>query len=218
MKVNIFEKGFVEYIDHMGSDLTIVNSARVSFGKHTTELRARDQKLINYLWEHKHTSTFRHCYITFRVKAPIFVLRQWFKHRIGSEFNEQSLRYVEFNGDYYKPNVYRQQSKSNKQGSFGNIEEQDKADQLYQLSCDYAIRDYYRLIEMGVCREQARGILPMSMYTSVYWTASLQAILHFLKLREDSHAQFEIQEYAKGIRKITEQYFPVALGLGVNND
>lgn len=211
--MKVLDKGFIEYVDHMGSDLTIVNSARVSFGKHKEELDKRDERLINYLYKHNHSSVFRHCSITFRIKAPIYVLRQWFKHRIGSEFNEMSLRYVEFDGDYYKPDVFRKQSKSNKQGSFGEAENQDEIDLIYKTGCDYAIRDYYRLIELGVCREQARGILPMSLYTQCYWTCSLQALMHFLNLRDDSHAQWEIQEYAKAARGIATEFFPIALGL-----
>jgi thymidylate synthase (FAD) len=220
MNIDILDKGFIKYVDHMGTDLSIVNSARVSFGKQVTEIQKRDQKLINYLWSHEHTTPFRHAYMTFHIKAPIFVLRQWQKHQVGCSWNEMSGRYVVFDCEFYEPTSYRKQSNDNKQGSYGEIEEQNEASLIYETAMTYSIRDYKRLIEMGVCKEQARMLLPNSLYTECYWTASLQAVMHFLKLREDSHAQLEIQKYAKGIRTICEKYFPIALNLnkGQKND
>lgn len=211
--MNVLDYGFVEYVDHMGSDLSIVNSARVSFGKKVSEINPRDKKLIKYLWSHQHTTPFRHAYMTFHIKAPLFVLRQWQKHQIGCSWNEMSGRYVVFDCEFYQPDKFRLQSKNNKQGSFGKIEKQEEAHVIYETSMIYAIRDYNRLLDLGVCKEQARMILPNSLYTECYWTVSLQAIMHFLKLREDSHAQWEIQEYAKVIRSLAETYFPNAIEL-----
>lgn len=211
--MEVLDKGFVRYVDHMGSDLSIVNSARVSFGKQVDEIKPRDQRLINYLWSHEHTTPFRHAYMTFHIKAPIFVLRQWQKHQIGCSWNEMSGRYVVFDCEFYHPETFRLQSSNNKQGSFGQIDDQTQANSIYENAMLYSIRDYNRLLELGVCKEQARMLLPNSLYTECYWTASLQAVMHFLKLREDSHAQLEIQEYAKAVRAISEEYFPIALKL-----
>lgn len=213
--MKVLDKGFVEIVDVMGSDLSVVNSARVSFGKSTKELRPRDKKLINYLWEHNHSSPFRHATLQFHIKAPIFVLRQWMKHQVGCAWNEISGRYVEFDYDYHNPEYFRLQSKDNKQGSFGelDISLESKAQAIYLESCDTAMNNYRKLIDMGVCKEQARCVLPLALYSECYWTASLQAVMHFLKLREDSHAQWEIQEYARAIREISQEHFPISLNL-----
>lgn len=115
--MKVLDQGFVEIVDVMGSDLSVVNSARVSFGKKTEKIRPRDERLINYLWEHNHSSPFRHATIQFHIKAPIFVLRQWMKHQVGCAWNEISGRYVEFDYEYHTPSHFRLQSKDNKQGS-----------------------------------------------------------------------------------------------------
>lgn len=209
----VLDKGFVNLVDHMGSDLSVVNSARVSFGKRTDTMRPRDKKLINYLWEHEHSSPFRHATLQFHIKAPLFVLRQWMKHQVGCSWNEASGRYIEFEGEFYHPEIFRKQSQNNKQGSEGAIEKQNLARQRYLDNHTRALQDYRLLLELGVCKEQARMVLPLSLYTECYWTASLQAVMHFLTLREDSHSQWEIQQYAKAVRELTEQFFPVCLNL-----
>lgn len=209
----VLDKGFVNLVDHMGSDLSVVNSARVSFGKRTGEMRPRDEKLINYLWEHNHSSPFRHATLQFHIKAPLFVLRQWMKHQVGCSWNEASGRYIEFEGDFYEPEFFRKQSQNNKQGSEGAIEKQNLARQLYFDNHTRAVQDYRLLLELGVCKEQARMVLPLSLYTECYWTASLQAVMHFLSLREDAHSQWEIQQYAKKVRELTQKLFPICLGL-----
>ena len=218
-QLTVLDKGFVTLVDHMGSDISVVNSARVSFGKRTKQLRPRDKKLINYLWEHKHSSPFRHATVQFHIKAPIFVLRQWMKHQVGCSWNEASGRYIEFDGDYHQPEFFRVQSKDNKQGSEGAIDltTEQQAQEIYWDACDNALQSYRALLGMGVCKEQARCVLPLSLYTECYWTASLQAVMHFLTLREDSHAQFEIREYAKAIRELITPLFPISLDLGEPN-
>jgi len=189
--MQVLDKGFVEITDVMGSDLSVVNSARVSFGKQVKEVRKRDEKLIKYLWENKHTSPFRHATIQFHLKAPIFVLRQWMKHQVGCAWNEISGRYVEFSGEFYEPEIYRKQSEDNKQGSEGEIMNPPLAKSLYWDACDSSLQSYYALLDLGVCKEQARMVLPLSLYSECYWTASLQAVMHFLVLREDSHSHQE---------------------------
>jgi len=219
MQITVLDKGFVSLVDHMGSDISVVNSARVSFGKRTEELRPRDEKLIKYLWEHKHSSPFRHATVQIHIKAPIFVLRQWMKHQIGCSWNEASLRYIEFDGDYHQPEFFRKQSKDNKQGSFGELglAQELEAQSIFEEACLNAISSYRALLSKGVCREQARCVLPLSLYTECYWTCSLQALMHFLVLREDSHAQKEIQEYAVAIRQLVAPLFPTSLKLGISN-
>lgn len=215
----VLDRGFVTLVDHMGSDLSVVNSARVSFGKRTWEMRPRDAKLVKYLWEHKHSSPFRHATVQLHIKAPIFVLRQWMKHQVGCSWNEASGRYIKFDGDFHQPQFFRLQSKDNKQGSEGCLDEttEQQAQDIYWDACDSALRAYEALLGMGVCKEQARCVLPLSLYTECYWTASLQAVMHFLTLREDSHAQFEIREYAKAVRELITPLFPISLDLGEPN-
>jgi len=213
-EIQVLDKGFVRLIDHMGSDLSVVNAARVSFGKMKATFEEGDAKLVDYLAEHEHTSPFRHTALTLHVKAPIFVFRQWMKHRIGSEFNEISGRYVEFPEDeFFVPATFRQQAKVNKQGSEGEIAEanRDRALASYLESCRGAVTHYKELIALGVCREQARCVLPVALYSEVYWTVSLQAVAHFIRLRADGHAQWEIQQYTAAVRNLVEPLYPVGL-------
>ena len=213
-EIKVLDKGFVRLIDHMGSDLSVVNAARVSFGKTKEAFEDSDAKLVDYLAEHEHTSPFRHTALTLHVKAPIFVFRQWMKHRIGSEFNEISGRYVEFPEDeYFVPAAFRRQAKVNKQGSEGSIDEahRERAMASYLESCRGAVAHYKELLALGVCREQARCVLPLGLYSEVYWTVSLQAVAHFIRLRADAHAQWEIQQYAAAVRELVEPLYPVGL-------
>ncbi len=213
-EISVLDRGFVKLIDHMGSDLSVVNAARVSFGKRKEAFDEGDAKLIKYLAKHEHTSPFRHTALTLHVKAPIFVFRQWMKHRIGSEFNEISGRYVVFPDDeFYVPEVFRQQSKDNKQGSLGEIEEAHRgpAAATFLQACKDSVKQYRALLEMGVCKEQARCVLPVGLYSEVYWTVSLQAAAHFIRLRTEGHAQWEIQQYAHAVAKVVEQVYPVSL-------
>jgi thymidylate synthase (FAD) len=213
-EIQVLNKGFVRLIDHMGSDLSVVNAARVSFGKVKESFDEGDAKLVDYLAAHEHTSPFRHTALTLHVKAPIFVFRQWMKHRIGSEFNEISGRYVEFPEDeFFVPEVFRRQAKVNKQGSEGAIDEKDRARAMeaFLESCRGAVAHYKELLALGVCREQARCVLPVGLYSEVYWTVSLQAVAHFIRLRADAHAQWEIQQYAAAVRELVEPLYPVGL-------
>ena len=212
-KIKVLDKGFVHLVDVMGSDKSIVNSARISFGKQVEEIGEKDEKLIRYLWKHKHTSPFRHATLQFHVKAPIFVLRQWMKHQVGCAWNEISGRYVKFDAEFYSPETWREQHESNKQGSKGAIDGQIAADLMYQETVEYTVAIYHELLNRGVCKEQARMVLPVSLYSECYWTVSLQALMHFLSLREDAHAQLEIQEYARAIRTLAKPHFPVSLEL-----
>jgi len=214
----VLDHGFVKLISKMGDDLTVVNAARISFNKRKEVLDDKDSRLIGYLMAHKHFSPMRHCQLTFHVKAPIFVMRQWDKHRIGSnligaeggEINEISGRYVTLGEvDYYTPEIFRKQSDDNKQGSFGQVTEQQTAKYSYIKSIESALENYRRHLELGVAKEQARCMLPLAIYTEVWWTVSLQAALHFVTLRDEDHAQFEIREYARKLKQILLAEFPV---------
>jgi len=211
-------KGFVELVDAVGSDLSVVNSARVSFGKHKTELDEKDKKLIKYLIKHKHTSTLEHCFATFRVKVPLFVRSQHHRHRTWS-YNEISRRYTDFDIQFYEPEAFRTQHKSNRQASNADdlidpvIESwQYEASDCITMHHDASLKLFNELIEAGVCREQARGVLPQNMYTEYYASANLNNILKFIDLRTHEGAQWEIQEMAKGMLEIITKLYPETVG------
>ncbi len=231
MKIDVLDHGSVELLDHMGSDLTTVEAARVSFLKGATEMGDRERRLIRYLAEHEHTSPFRHAMLMFRFKAPLFVARQLWKHLIGitpeldledrltgfsggvkdAGWNEASGRYVELKDEFYIPELWRGQSASNKQGSAGEIAEQQAAAEAYRGGLRAAYSAYERLRELGVAKEQARVILPQSIYTQWIWTGSLQAFLHVVELRAKPDAQWETQQYGFAVRSILQEVFPVCL-------
>jgi len=208
--------GHVLLIDHMGSDLTIANVARVSLGRSVEKLGESEERLIAYLLKHKHTSPLRHCFVTFHITAPIFVLRQWAKHTIGCAWNEISYRYVQHDAErapVWTPDAWRESAPGVKQGSGGELKSEIAAEVhgAYQAAINDSIRAYTELLARGVCREQARAVLPQGVQTEVIWTASLQAILHFLDLRLAPDAQEEIRGYAREVRGLVAPLFPVVL-------
>ena len=221
-RIELFEDGIgaVELVDHMGSDLTIVNSARVSFGKHKNELDEKDQKLINYLVKHRHTSTFEHNVATFRFVVPLFIRSQHHRHRTWA-YNEISRRYTDVDLRFYEPAGFRTQHKSNRQASNDNIINPlmnpngvhggQSASYLVQLHHADSLRLYDKLIQNGVCREQARGVLPQNLYTEYYGTCNLNNLLKFIDLRIHEGAQWEIQKVAEAILEIITDLWPTAV-------
>lgn len=222
-KIELLDHGFVELVDALGSDLTVVNAARVSFGKRKTELDAKDEKLINFLAKHEHWSPFRHVQLQFHCRVPEFIARQWYKHVVGIAYtegasvdhawNEISLRYVDASGfQFYEPSGFRQQSENNKQASLDDTvaDPDNRLKEAYEHQCQQALRLYHELINSGVAREQARGVLPLSIYTEFYWTASLQALTNFIRLRKHQGAQYEIRLYAEALERLTELVVPVS--------
>tara|TARA_R110002020_G_scaffold68202_5_gene178528 strand:+ start:4953 stop:5657 length:705 start_codon:yes stop_codon:yes gene_type:complete len=222
MKTKVLDKGFVEVIDSLGNDLTVVNSARVSFGKRKEKFDNSDRKLVKYLAKHKHFSPFRHLQVQFHIKAPEFVMRQWYKHVVGIEttsnsstkdhaWNEISGRYVEYD-EFYQPEVYRKQSEDNKQASEGQFEKSEYDYQFVDINWTNAhescVSAYKQLIEIGMAKEQARCILPLTLYTEVYWTASFQSIMNFIELRDEKTSQIEIQEYARTMKDLMSDVYP----------
>ena len=218
MTEKVLDKGFIEVIDHLGNDLTVSNSARVSFGKRKEKYDKSDERLVRYLAKHKHFSPFRHLMVQFHIKAPEFVMRQWYKHVVGIEttsssstkdhaWNEISGRYVPVE-EYYIPQSWRQQSEDNKQASDGKIVAQEEAGAAYETALSTVKHYYHTLIKLGVAKEQARIVLPLSQYTEVYWTASFQAIVNFIELRDEPTAQWEISEYAKALKNMLLEIYP----------
>lgn len=212
-------KSTVELIDHMGSDLTVVNAARVSFDKKSwwedmdgsdgwPQLKESDAKLINYLARHNHWSPFAHTSIQLRVTAPIFVARQLVKHQVGGVWNEVSRRYVDDEPTFYFPKKWRKRAENVKQGS--SDEEYNMLFSYPKSVCETALSAYNLMLKDGCAPEQARMILPQNMMTSWYWTGSLMFFYRVWMQRSDSHAQKETQEVAKQIGEICENLFPIS--------
>ena len=218
MKIDVLDKGYIEVVDTLGDDLTPVNAARVSFGGRSDKFTEKDKRLSKFLIKHKHFSPFRHQHIQIIIKAPEFVMRQWYKHVVGIEttsahvtkdhaWNEISGRYVPYE-DFYVPKEYRAQSDDNKQASEGVVDDQDGASALWKKSQYTAIKCYREMLDMGMAKEQARSILPLTVYTKVWWTASFQSVMNFIELRDEATSQVEIQEYARVLKEIMLEVFP----------
>lgn len=217
----------VELIDHMGSDLSVVNAARVSFSKesdwvlkvqgqvvdgpHFEEkvLQDRDAKLIKYLARHNHWTPFGHCFASFRIKAPLFVARQLGKHQVGLCWNEESRRYIDSEPEFYVPETWRKRADHVKQGSSDEVAvTEDIAG--FRDFCEHAAAYYQDMLGSGVCPEQARMVLPQSMYTEWVWSGSLAAFARVCKLRLDPHTQYETRLIAEQISKRMSELFPVS--------
>lgn len=199
----------ISYLNHMGDDLSVVNSARVSFGKTKDTLEKEDIKLINYLAKNKHFTPFEHCSLSILVKCPLFIRSQIHRHRTFS-FNEISRRYTSENLEFYVPEVFRKQHNSSKQcsdGDFSAVDNEILTEQTKELHQD-CLRIYNKMIDKGVAREIARGILPQNLMTEFWMTGNLRNWIHFLGLRIDSHAQKEVQDVALPILDIIKDKFP----------
>ena len=201
-------QGWIGLIDTLGTESTIVNAARVSFGKIKTDMDERDVKLLHYLLDNRHSSPLEHIVFTFSVHCPLFVRGQWHRHRTWS-YNEISRRYTEIDIEFYTPKHLRMQSENNRQASYDNPDFQDAE---LRAMIDKQNKDslalYEKLLEGGVCREQARGVLPQNMMVTFWATVDLNNLLHFLSLRDSDHAQWEIREYAVAIKKLIKPIIP----------
>jgi len=205
-------KGCVELQDTFGSDLTVVNAARVSFAKEVCEFKEGDRKLINYLVKHNHISPFFHPQIRFRLKMPIFVAREWFRHTIGFSRNEVSRRYVDDEPEIFIPEELRARDSNKKQGSKdSSIENNDAMVQKIRDFSNQSLELYNELLKEQVAPEVARGVLPQNMYTEFIETGSLYGYMRLCRLRLDPQAQKEIREYATLISKLLEQKFPASM-------
>ena len=203
--------GFVELLETFGSDLTVVNAARVSFAKESTELNEKDEGLIRYLAKHNHISPFFHPQIRVRIKMPIFVAREWYRHTVGLSRNEVSRRYVDDEPEFFVPTICRARDPKLKQGSkTESVDNNTLCVTAMNEATAKSLHMYKALLEQGVCPEQARIILPQSMYTEFIETGSLAAYARICKLRLDPSAQKEIQEYAQALLELLKPQFPVS--------
>lgn len=210
--MNILDHGHCRLVNHMGDDLSIVRAARVSYDAdwRTGEDEGKDAKLIHYLMRNRHTSPFEAVTFTFDVKAPIFVFRQWHRHRTWS-FNEVSARYSELPEEFYVPETVGVQAQHNKQMRLMELNaSEDEIRQLIQVQCQESFNTYRRLLDAGTPRELARGVLPMNTYSHMFATVDLHNLFHFLKLRLHEHAQHEIQVYARAMLEQIRSVVPVA--------
>lgn len=220
--INVLDHGLVRLVDSMGTDLSVVRAARISYNAEwrTGEDEGKDAKLLNYLVKNKHTSPFESCVFTFEVKAPIFVFRQWHRHRTWS-FNEISARYAELPEEFYvpEPHLIGTQSKDNKQVrdivtaavEVGGFEVRDRDNDvagLIRANCEHSFRSYRVMLSAGVPRELARSVLPVATYSHMFATVDLHNLMHFLKLRLHSHSQYEIRVYAEAMLKLIEPIVP----------
>jgi len=222
-EILVLDHGFVRLIDHMGDDQRIVDAARVSYQKGTKKV-STDKGLIRYLLRNLHTTPFEKVRFEFHVKLPIFVARQWMRHRTGS-FNEVSGRYSKLPQEFYVPEPLRKQSKTNRQGSSSEIvstiylaDGEDDPGHFIRSSFNNSYADYQHLLEAGAARELARGVLPLNIYTEFYWTVDLWNLMHFLRLRLDAHAQLETRLYAEAIFTLLNKHCDLELSLGAFQD
>ena len=220
MKFDLFGDGIgeVEYVSHMGTDLSVVNAARVSFGTEKKEVDEKDIKLINYLMAHNHSSPFEHCVLTFKFTVPLFIRCQHHRHRTWA-YNEISRRYTSVDMRFYSPEKFRTQHKNNGQASKDELINPALDSSYLQIGYELAnnavsmhntrsINLYNSLIQAGVCREQARGVLPQNLYTQYFGTVNLHNLLKFVSLRIHEGAQWEIQQVAKACLQVAKQHFP----------
>ncbi len=211
-EIRLFEHGFVRLDDAMASDLSVVNSARVSFAKRKEAMEESDRGLIGFLMRDRHGTPFEHNAFRFHVRCPLFVAREWFRHRIGS-FNEESARYHQLEADFYVPGVADVRSQVGKPGAYtfepveSTLAEEVRAELARHYGEAYAL--YERLLERGLAKELARCVLPMGTFTQFYWTVNARSLMNFLSLRAADTAQLEIRRYAEALETIFAELMPV---------
>jgi thymidylate synthase (FAD) len=210
--MEVLDKGFVNLLNHMGGDIAVVASARVSNGitpEDASKGEDADEKLINYLMHHRHGTPFEHSVFTFYVKCPLFVAREWQRHRIGS-YNEISGRYTEFQPEFYIPSRFRQPAKNNKQGSefLDDPQADEWLEDRFRDWSRLAYEQYQFLLSRGLAKEMARMVLPLNLYTQFYWTINARSLMNFLNLRSAPNAQYEIRKYAEAIKVLFNEKMP----------
>ena len=219
--IPVLDHGFVRLDDAMADDLSVVNGARVSFARHKTEMDDSDAGLIRFLMRERHGTPFEHNSFRFHIRAPIFVAREWFRHRVGS-FNEFSMRYAKATDDFYVPGPDDVRSQVGKPGaySFEPVEPDIAETTREEMRAVYeaAFSAYERLVELGVARELARSVLPVGAYTEFYWTVNARALMNFLSLRNSESAQREIRRYAEAAEQFLAEKMPITYAAFVAND
>jgi thymidylate synthase (FAD) len=221
LTIRVLDHGFVRLDDAMADDLSVVNGARVSFARRKEEMDTSDEGLIRFLMRDRHGSPFEHNAFRFHIRCPIFVAREWFRHRIGS-FNEFSLRYAKATDDFYVPEADDVRTQIGKPGaySFEPVTPELAEETREELKAVYghAYETYTRLVEQGVARELARSVLPVGAYTQFYWTVNARALMNFISLRNSEFAQLEIRRYAEAVERFFEQKMPVTHAAFVANN
>jgi thymidylate synthase (FAD) len=219
--VRVLDHGFVRLDDAMADDLSVVNGARVSFARRVEEMDEADEGLIRFLMRERHGTPFEHNAFRFHVRTPIFVAREWFRHRVGS-FNEFSMRYARATDEFYVPAPEDVRTQVGKPGSYSfepvDPELAEAARERLQEVYDAAYRAYEELVEQGVARELARAVLPVGAYTEFYWTVNARSLMNFVSLRNSETAQREIRRYAEACELFLEQLMPVTYAAFVAND
>lgn len=217
----VLDHGFVRLDAAMADDLSVANSARVSFGRRVESMTDADEGLVRFLMRHRHGTPFEHNSFRFHLRTPIFVAREWFRHRIGS-FNEFSMRYAEATDDFYVPGAEAVRTQVGKPGAYSfepvSPELARETQETLSATYDAAYATYRSLIEKGVAREVARVVLPVGAYTEFYWTVNARALMNFLSLRAHETAQYEIRVYAEPIERLFERHMPVTYGAWVANE
>ena len=210
--IAVLDHGFVRLDDAMASDLSVVNSARVSFGRRKEEMDESDEGLVRFLMRDRHGTPFEHNAFRFHIRAPIFVVREWMRHRIGS-FNEFSMRYAKATDDFYVPDLDDVRTQVGKPGAYSfepvepGLAEQTREE--LQAVYEQAFETYERLVEAGVARELARSVIPVGAYTEFYWTVNARALMNFVSLRAHENAQREIRRYAEAVETFLAEKMPV---------
>jgi len=210
--IAVLDHGFVRLDEAMASDLSVVNSARVSFGRRKEEMDESDEGLVRFLMRDRHGTPFEHNAFRFHIRAPIFVVREWMRHRIGS-FNEFSMRYAKATDDFYVPEVDDVRTQVGKPGaySFEPVEPElaEETREALEAVYEQAFATYERLVEAGVARELARSVMPVGAYTEFYWTVNARALMNFIALRANENAQREIRRYAEAVETFLAEKMPV---------
>jgi thymidylate synthase (FAD) len=219
--VRVLDHGFVRLDDAMASDLSVVNAARVSFARRKDEMDEGDEGLIRFLMRDRHGTPFEHNAFRFHIRAPIFVAREWMRHRVGS-FNEFSMRYAKATDDFYVPEADDVRSQVGKPGAYSfepvDPELAERTREELQAVYDSAYATYTRLVEQGVARELARSVLPVGAYTEFYWTVNARALMNFVSLRAAETAQREIRRYAEACERFLAEQMPITHAAFVAND
>jgi len=216
--IQVFDHGFVSLDDCMADDLSVVNSARVSFNAYHEEMEEGDDKLINFLMKNRHGTPFEHNAFRFHIKAPIFVFREWQRHRISS-YNEWSARYSELKNEFYVPDTFRTQVGKPGAYKFEPLD-QELIDPVLEMMIQHNQRsfDQYRVaMAMGVAKEQARLFLPVSIYSEMYWTVNARSLMNFLSLRNSEQAMFEIRVYAETVELFFTELMPITAQAFIDN-
>jgi thymidylate synthase (FAD) len=219
--IQVLDHGFVRLDAAMATDLSVVNSARVSFGRRKTEMDESDEGLIRFLMRDRHGTPFEHNSFRFHIRAPIFVAREWFRHRVGS-FNEFSMRYARATDDFYVPDADDVRTQVGKPGAYSfepvSPELAEQTREELQAVYEQAYATYERLVEAGVARELARAVMPVGAYTEFYWTVNARALMNFVALRAHETAQREIRRYAEAVETFFAEQMPVTHAAFVAND